>query len=65
VAKIRNVSGEPRIVPWLGGRTVDDDEVVEIPDGHWDNYVCQSAVWEPVEEPAVPAKASAKTVKES
>lgn len=51
MAKIRNVSGEPRIVPWLGDRLVDDDEVVEIPDQWLENFACQPQVWRVEDEP--------------
>lgn len=56
VAKVRLIADEPRIVPWLGPeRTVQPDEVVEVPDEQLDSYVCQPAVWELVAEakPAV------------
>lgn len=62
MAKVRLIAGEPRIVPWLGqNRTVQPDEVVEIPDGHFEAYVCQPSVWQPVEEPKKPRKTSSKT----
>lgn len=48
--KIRNVSGEARIVPWLGGRVVDVDEVVDVPDA--DPYTSQENVWAAVGGPA-------------
>jgi hypothetical protein len=53
VAKIRFVGAEPHIVPWLGpGCVVQPDEVVEVPDEHYQAYVCQPGLWESVEEPA-------------
>lgn len=52
MAKFRLVADEPRIAPWLGPETVvQPDEVVTVPDDHFDAYACQTAVWEPVEEP--------------
>ena len=52
MAKIRNVSGEARLVPWLGGRLVLDGQVVEIPDDDLDAYTCQPDTW----ADATPAK---------
>ncbi len=43
--KIRNVSGEPLAVPELRWRTVAADEVVDVPDGRADGYLCQSGTW--------------------
>lgn len=45
MAKIRNISGEARAVPELNWRTVDADEVVEVPDNRADAYTCQAATW--------------------
>lgn len=60
MAKVRLIAPEARIVPWLD-RTVEPDEVVEVPDGHFESYVCQPAVWEAVEEPKAPTALSKKT----
>jgi hypothetical protein len=54
MARVRLITDEPRIVPWLG-RTVQPDEVVTIPDEHTDPYTCQPAAWELVEEPKTTA----------
>lgn len=45
MAKIRNISGEARVVPELRARTVDPDEVVEVPDDRLDAYTCQKTTW--------------------
>lgn len=64
MAKVRYIGPVPVTVPELF-RTVQPDEVVEVPDVRYDGYVCQPVNWEPVEEPkeAAPKKAAAKTVK--
>jgi hypothetical protein len=53
VARIRNISGEDRIVPWLGGRLVIDGAVVEVPDEDFEAYTCQESTWAPVSAPVV------------
>ncbi|MFJ2733685.1 hypothetical protein [Streptomyces sp. NPDC087317] len=59
MARVRFLGPEPVTVPELGGRTVEPDEVVEVPDSRFEGYVCQPANWESVEEPG--AKASKKS----
>lgn len=54
MARVRFVGPEPVTVPELD-RTVEPDEIVEVPDGRFEGYVCQPANWEVVEEPKVPA----------
>ncbi|MEH0423121.1 hypothetical protein [Streptomyces sp. B21-083] len=62
MARVRYLGPEPVAVPELGpDRVVQPDEVVEVPDARFEGYVCQSANWEPVEEPGVKAAAK-KTV---
>lgn len=56
---IRNVSGEDRIVPWLGGRLVVADAVVEVPDEDAEAYLCQTETWAPAGKPSKPAKTAA------
>lgn len=51
MARVRFIGPEPVRVPELGDRTVETDEVVEVPDERYEGYVCQTANWEPVEEP--------------
>lgn len=51
MARVRYIGPEPVTVPELGGREVQPDEVVEVPDERFDGYVCQSGTWEGVEEP--------------
>lgn len=66
MAKVRYVGPVPVSVPELGGRTVEPDEVVEVPDDRYEGYVCQPPNWEGVEEPkepAAPKKAAAKSAK--
>jgi hypothetical protein len=59
MAKIRNVSGEDLVVPWLGHRVVKADETVDVPDKDYDAYVCQPDTWEGVGEPKTAPKAPA------
>lgn len=60
MARVRFIGPEPVTVPELGGRAVQPDEVVEVPDARFDGYVCQSQAWESVEEPgARPVKKAA------
>ncbi|MGW0647892.1 hypothetical protein ACWD4T_03650 [Streptomyces umbrinus] len=58
MARVRYVGAEPVSVPELGARTVEPDQVVEVPDERYPGYVCQPQTWESVEEPG--AKAAAK-----
>lgn len=50
MARVRYLGPEPVTVPELG-RTVEPDEVVEVPDERFEGYVCQPTNWEPIEEP--------------
>lgn len=59
MARVRFVGPEPVTVPELGGREVQPDEVVEVPDERFEGYVCQPATWEAVEEPGTGKKTSA------
>jgi hypothetical protein len=63
VARIRMIAPEERLVPWID-RIVQPDEIVTVPDEHYDSYICQPAVWDPVEEPKPkpePERSPAKT----
>lgn len=61
MARVRYIGAEPVNVPELGpGRTVQPDELVEVPDERFDGYVCQPANWEPVEEPKALAEKPAE-----
>ncbi|MGW7085016.1 hypothetical protein ACWGH2_16210 [Streptomyces sp. NPDC054871] len=51
MARVRYIGAEPVTVPELGGRTVEPDEVTEVPDDRYEGYVCQVQTWQPVEEP--------------
>lgn len=52
MARVRFIGSEPVTVPELGPeRTVQPDEVVDVPDDRFEAYVCQPAAWESVEEP--------------
>lgn len=53
MARVRYIGVEPVTVPELGDRSVQPDEMVEVPDARYAGYVCQTATWEPVEEPKV------------
>ncbi|KUH38385.1 MULTISPECIES: hypothetical protein [Streptomyces] len=62
MARVRFIGPEPVTVPELGGRSVQPDEVVEVPDHRYDGYVCQSSTWEPVDEPREPEPLVRKAV---
>jgi hypothetical protein len=51
MARVRFIGAETVTVPELGGRSIEPDEVVEVPDDRYEGYVCQPGVWEAVEEP--------------
>jgi hypothetical protein len=62
MARVRYIGAEPVTVPELGDRSVQPDQVVEVPDARFEGYVCQPATWEAVEEPKAdtsPAKTTA------
>ena len=68
MARVRYLGPEPVTVPELGDRTVEPDEVVEVPDERFEGYVCQSSNWEAVEEPKAleaPAKKTAAKASQS
>jgi hypothetical protein len=51
MAKIRNTTGEDRILPWLGDRLVLDGQVVDVPAEDVYAYTQQEG-WAPVDEDA-------------
>lgn len=51
-AKIKNVSGEDRLVPGLGGRLVIAGAVVDVPVEDVYAYTCQEANWSPANKEA-------------
>ncbi|MGW1492564.1 hypothetical protein [Streptomyces sp. NPDC002402] len=59
MARVRFLGAEPVTVPELGEFEIQPDQVVEVPDERFDGYVCQTANWEPVEEPGAAAKKTA------
>jgi hypothetical protein len=59
VARVRFIGAEPHIVPELGDRPVQPDEIVSVPDDRWEGYVCQPSLWESIEEPLPPPAAPA------
>lgn len=61
MARVRYLGPEPVTVPELGGREVQPDEVVEVPDARFEGYVCQTTNWEAVEEPKAPEALAKKT----
>ncbi|MFF1348509.1 hypothetical protein ACFVZJ_21440 [Streptomyces sp. NPDC058322] len=62
MARVRYIGAEPVTVPELGSRTIQPDEVVEVPDARFEGYLCQPQTWESVEEPkADPPQALKKT----
>jgi hypothetical protein len=62
MARVRYLGPEQATVPELG-RTVEPDEVIEVPDGRFDGYVCQTTLWETVEEPKSPSSAKKTAAK--
>jgi hypothetical protein len=50
MARVRYLGPETVTVPELG-RSIEPDEVVEVPDDRYEGYVCQASTWEAVEEP--------------
>jgi hypothetical protein len=65
MARVRFIGPEPVTVPELGSRTVNPDEVVEVPDERYDGYVCQTTNWKAIDEPGAPAQDAAATQKKS
>ena len=61
MARVRFLGPEPVTVPELGSRTVQPDQVVEVPDDRFEGYVCQTTTWEPVEDPGAAKKTAAKS----
>lgn len=60
MARVRFIGSEPVTVPELGGREIQPDQVVEVPDSRFEGYVCQTATWEPVEEPGAAKKTTTR-----
>ncbi|MFM9542324.1 hypothetical protein [Streptomyces turgidiscabies] len=50
MARVRYLGPEPVTVPELG-RTVEPDEIVEVPDERYWGYACQTTNWEEVSPP--------------
>ncbi|WP_282695494.1 hypothetical protein [Streptomyces sp. CC208A] len=65
MARVRFIGPEPVTVPELGGREIQPDQVVEVPDARFGGYVCQKAKWEPVEEPGSKKTAAKSAAKEA
>ncbi|MFD7978892.1 hypothetical protein [Streptomyces sp. NPDC059071] len=63
MARVRFIGSEPVTVPELGDRVIQPDQLVEVPDERFDGYVCQTTLWEPVEEPGATKKTAAKPQK--
>jgi len=63
MARVRLIGPEPVTVPELGDKSVEPDQVIEVPDDRFDGYVCQPQTWEAVEDPgAKPTKSAAKSL---
>ncbi|GGU90960.1 hypothetical protein GCM10010275_29950 [Streptomyces litmocidini] len=62
MARVRFIGPEPVTVPELGGRVVEPDQLVEVPDDRYEGYVCQTTMWEPVEEPTYRGEDEPETV---
>ena len=56
MARVRFIGPEPVTVPELGGREIQPDEIVAVPDDRFEGYACQTTTWEPVEEPGAAKK---------
>lgn len=52
MAKIKNISGEDRTVPWLGGRLVADGQVVEVDAEQVTAFTQQEGTWAPADKDA-------------
>ncbi|MFE0875352.1 hypothetical protein ACFW4X_10790 [Streptomyces smyrnaeus] len=65
MARVRYIGARPVTVPELGGRAIEPDQVVEVPDERFDGYVCQPTVWEPIEEPREPEPAAPAAMKKT
>lgn len=50
MAKVKNISEEPRIVPELGGLLVLEGQEIDVPDERADGYVCQTEIWAPADD---------------
>ncbi|MGW6652485.1 hypothetical protein AMK23_26325 [Streptomyces sp. CB02130] len=61
MARVRYIGAEPVTVPELGDRTVQPDEIVEVPDARFEGYVCQPSAWEGIEEPKDDKPSAKKT----
>lgn len=48
---VKNISGENRIVPSLGGRLVLAGQEVEVPEGDVEAFTCQAATWALADKP--------------
>ncbi|MFE7927787.1 hypothetical protein ACFU6S_03480 [Streptomyces sp. NPDC057456] len=51
MARVRYLGPETATVPELGNRSVEPDEIVEVPDARFEGYACQPSNWEVIEEP--------------
>lgn len=65
MARVRYIGAEPVTVPELGDRSVEPDQVVEVPDDRFEGYVCQPGTWESVQEPQDEQPAPKKTATKS
>ncbi|MEU8713617.1 hypothetical protein [Streptomyces sp. NPDC048663] len=64
MARVRYLGHEQVTVPELG-RTVEPDEIVDVPDDRFEGYVCQPANWEPIEDPAPAEEPAAPAAKKT
>ncbi len=60
MARVRYLGHEQVTVPELS-RTVEPDEVVEVPDDRFEAYICQASNWEAIEEPKAPEAPTKRT----
>lgn len=52
MSKIRNISGEDKVLPWLDRRLVLAGAVVEVPAEHVHAYTSQESNWAPADDEA-------------
>lgn len=59
MAKVKNVSGEDRTVPALGGRLVTAGATVDVDPEQVYGFTCQEAIWAPADAEAKKAHKAA------
>lgn len=52
MGKVKNISGEERVIPSMSDRLVAAGQVIEIPDADVPGFVCQVGIWESADKAA-------------